>query len=169
MFDNLELPSSMVKYLISITPLLGISGSLEKHELHVFNNYIPLSGNRLLIQLANSDVPEALSLNILRKGEDKIIISGYNKKNLEVKYMQTTGELKVPYYIHSVLSFEAKYEQTLDYQGKEKLAIYEIISAVGVAGLDPSFNEKVTLAKTIEVMSLSAVDNYVIKRKLEHC
>ncbi|MHA1552250.1 MAG: hypothetical protein ACTSUP_04515 [Candidatus Heimdallarchaeaceae archaeon] len=39
----------------------------------------------------------------------------------------------------------------------------------GVAGLDPTFNDKVTLAKTIEIMSLSAVDNYIIERKIENC
>jgi len=62
-----------------------------------------------------------------------------------------------------------KFEEKLDYQGNETLAIYKVVAALGVAGLDPTFNDKVTLAKTIEIMSLSAVDNYIIERKIENC
>ena len=169
MFDNLELPSSMVDYLISITPILGISGTLDNYTLYVFSKYLALSDNNIILNFASSDVPETISLNILRKGEDSIIISGTKNEKLDQKRLKTARVLKNPYYIHSVITFEAKLEDKLDHQGNETLAIYKVVAAVGVAGLDPTFNDRVTLAKTIEVMSLSAVDNYIIERKIANC
>jgi len=132
MFDNLELPSNMVEYLTSITPILGIDGTITDHELFIFNNYLPLFGDKLLIQFPDDNIPVSLSLNILRKGDDNKVISGHKKEQLDEKFLQTTAELKVPYYIHSVISFEAKHEQTLDYQSKEKFVIYRIVSASSV-------------------------------------
>ena len=169
MFDNLELPSSMVEYLISITPILGISGTLDDYTMYVFNKYFALSDNKILIHFTESDVPEAISLNVLRKGDDNTIISGYKNEKLDEKRLETAKVLNNPYYVHSVITFEAKLEKKLDHQGKESIAIYKVVAAMGVAGLDPTFNDKVTLAKTIEVMSLSAVDNYIIERKIENC
>ncbi|MCK4973130.1 MAG: hypothetical protein KAS52_07390 [Candidatus Heimdallarchaeota archaeon] len=169
MFDNLELPSSMVDYLISITPILGISGTLESYTMYVFSKYFALYDNKILLHFAESDIPETISLNILRKGEDNTIISGTKNEKLDPKRLETSKALKNPYYIHSVITFEAKLEKKLDYNGNETLAIYEVVAAFGVAGLDPTFNDKVTLAKTIEIMSLSSVDNYIIERKIENC
>ena len=169
MFDNLELPSSMVDYLISITPILGISGTLDNYTLHIFRKYFALSDNKLILNFAEVAIPESISLNILRKGEDNTIISGYANERLDQKLLKTSKVLNNPYYIHSVLTFEAELEERLIYQGNETLAIYKIVAAFGVAGLDPTFSDKVTLAKTIEVMSLSAVDNYIIERKIENC
>ena len=169
MFDNLELPSRLVDYLISITPILGISGTLDNYTMHVFSKYFALSDNKLVLNFATPNVPETISLNILRKGEDNTIISGYKNETLNQKHLETSKVLSTPYYVHSVLTFEAKLEDKLDYQGTETLAVYKIVAALGVAGLDPSFNDEVTLAKTIEVMSLSAVDNYIIERKIENC
>ncbi len=169
MFDNLELPSNMVDYLISITPILGISGTLESYTTFVFSKYIALSDNKIILHFAESDIPETISLNILRKGDDNTIISGYKNEKLDLKRLKTAKVLNNPYYVHSVIIFEAKFEETLDYPGNETLAVFKIVAALGVAGLDPTFNDKVTLAKTIEIMSLSAVDNYIIERKIENC
>ena len=169
MFDNLELPSSMVDYLISITPILGISGTSESYTMYVFSKYFALSDNKILLHFSDSDIPETISLNILRKGEDNTIISGTKNEKLDQKRLETAEVLKNPYYIHSVITFEVKLEKKLDYQGNEILAIYKVVAAFGIAGLDPTFNDKVTLAKTIEIMSLSAVDNYIIERKIENC
>ncbi|MHA1552249.1 MAG: hypothetical protein ACTSUP_04510 [Candidatus Heimdallarchaeaceae archaeon] len=60
MFDNLELPSSMVDYLISITPILGISGTLESYTMYVFSKYFALSDNKILLHFSDSDIPEIL-------------------------------------------------------------------------------------------------------------
>ena len=169
MFDNLELPSSMVDYLISITPILGISGTLDNYAMYIFSKYFAVSDNKIILNFAESDIPETISLNILRKGDDNTIISGYKNEKLDEKRLETSKVLNNPYYIHSVITFEAKLEKKLDHQGKESIAIFEVVAATGVAGLDPTFNDKVTLAKTIEVMSLSAVDNYIIERKIENC
>ena len=169
MFDNLELPSDMVDYLISITPILGMSGTLDNYTMFVFKKYFALSDNKLLIYFTDSDIPESMSLNILRKGEDNTIISGCKNEKLDKKHLETSKVLKNPYYVYSVITFEVEFEEKLDYQGNEILAIYKVVAAFGVAGLDPTFNDKVTLAKTIEIMSLSAVDNYIIERKIENC
>ncbi len=169
MFDNLELPSGMVDYLISITPILGISGTLDNYTMFVFRKYFALSDNKLIVHFENSDIPETMSLNILRKGEDNTILSGHKNERLDQNRLETSNVLKNPYYVHSVITFEVELEEKLDYQGNETLAIYEVVAALGVAGLDPTFNDKVTLAKTIEIMSLSAVDNYIIERKIENC
>lgn len=169
MFDNLELPSSMVDYLVSITPILGISGTLDNYTMYVFSKYFALSDNKIILHFTESDVPETISLNILRKGDDNTVISGYKNEKLDQKRLETAKVLNNPYYVHSVITFEVKFEEKLDYQENETLAIYKVVAAFGVAGLDPTFNDKVTLAKTIEIMSLSAVDNYIIERKIENC
>jgi len=169
MFDNLNLPVSMVDYLISITPILGLSGTLDNYTMYVFSKYFALSDNKIVLHFAESDIPVTISLNILLKGDDNTIISGYKNEKLDQKRLERAKVLNNPYYIHSVITFEAKLEEKLDYQGNETLAIYKVVAALGVAGLDPTFSDKVTLAKTIEVMSLSAVDNYIIERKIANC
>ena len=55
----------------------------------------------------------------------------------------------------------------MEVENEEYFAILEVVQASGVAGLDPDFNDNITLAKTLEVMSLTAVDTYVIEKKLE--
>lgn len=169
MFDNLKLPASMVNYFISITPILGLSGTLDNYTMYVFNKYFALSDNKIVLNFAESNIPETISLNILRKGDDNTIISGTKNEKLDQKRLEKANVLKNPYYVHSVITFEVKLEEKLDYHGNETLAIYKVVAAFGVAGLDPTFSDKVTLAKTIEVMSLSAVDNYIIERKIENC
>ena len=168
MFDNLELPIEMSDYLISITPLLGISGTMDEYNLYSFNKYFSISDNRLVILFSTIDIPEKMTINVLRKGEDKKIIAVHKKEKINQKFLKESRLYFLPYYIHSVISFETKLEKIIYTKDNENLAIFKIDSAVGVAGLDPTFNDKVTLAKTLEVMSMSAVDNYVIERKLEN-
>ncbi|MHA1202481.1 MAG: hypothetical protein ACTSQ4_08170 [Candidatus Heimdallarchaeaceae archaeon] len=76
MFDNLELPSSMVDYLVSITPILGISGTLNNYTMYVFSKYFALSDHKILLHFTESDIPKTISLNILRKGDDNTVITG---------------------------------------------------------------------------------------------
>ncbi|NPD88970.1 MAG: hypothetical protein HGN29_09600 [Asgard group archaeon] len=167
MFDLVKLPQDLCNFLVSISPLLGIGGSIENQDLYVLTKYFPLSECRVLIALTKNGVPKELSLNLLRKGEDRILISAYNKDQLGSKLLKNGNKISAPIYNHSVVSFEAKLIKHLDYNGDENLAIYEIVHAVGIAGLDPDFNDSVTIAKTLEVMSLTAVDTLVIEKKIQ--
>ena len=166
MFDNLDLPPELSDYLVSITPILGISGVFDNYTLHVISKYIPLPDNRLLILLETNVIPKDMTLNILRKGEDDVLISAYNKSILHEKVIEKSKKIESPFYSRSVVSFELKFEHEFPTETGEKLAVFEVVHAHGVAGLDPSFNDEVTIAKTFEVMALTAVDNLVIKRKL---
>ena len=167
MFDQVKLPPDLCNYLVSISPLLGLGGSIEKQDLFVLTKYFPLNNSRILLSLPKNGVPEEISLNLLRKGEDRILISAYNKKQLETKLIKPGNTLSVPIYNHSVISLEARLINQLEIEADENLAIYEIVDASGVAGLDPDFNDGVTIAKTFEVMSLTAVDTLVIERKIQ--
>ncbi len=167
MFDNLDLPPELSDYLVSITPILGISGSIENYNLHVISKYIPLLDSKILISIESEEIPEEMTLNILRKGEDDVLISAYNKLNLHEKIVTASKEIEAPFYTRAVIIFELKLNKELQYETKEKLAVFNVVRVHGVAGLDPTFNDEVTIAKTFEVMSLTAVDNLVIKRKLK--
>ena len=167
MFDQVKLPKDLCNFLVSISPLLGIGGKVDNQELYVLTKYFPLNECRVLITLPKNGIPKELSLNILRKGEDRILISAYNKEKLESKLVSPGNEISAPIYNHSVISFEAKLFKQLEYTGDETLAIYEIVHATGVAGLDPNFNDSVTIAKTLEVMTLTSVDTLVIERKIQ--
>lgn len=168
MFDQLELPAELSKYLVSVTPILGISGTIDDHELYVITKYFPLGNNKMIISIPDGSIPDNLTLNILRKGEDRMLISVYKKEKLETKILKDSKEIQSPFYVHSVVSFEAKLSEKININNNSRLAIYDIIRAVGVAGLDPSFNDDVTVAKTIEVMALTAVDTLVVKRKVQN-
>ena len=167
MFDQLQLPAELSSLMVSITPLLGISGNIDEHKLYVLTKYFPLSNNRLVISFSVKEIPSEITLNILRKGEDSKIPAALSNQSLEEKNLKESTKITSPFYIHSIVSFEAKLLQVLDVGNEEHLAIFEVVQASGVAGLDPDFNDNITLAKTLEVMSLSAVDTYVIERKLE--
>lgn len=167
MFEQVKLPSDLCNYLVSISPLLGVSGSIEKQDLFVLTKYVTLSENRILLALPKQSNPEEISLNLLRKGEDKILISAYNRNQLDTKLIKQGNTISVPIYNHSVLSLEAKLKNRLEVDSNENIAIYEIVDASGIAGLDPDFNDDVTIAKTFEVMSLTAVDTLVIQRKIQ--
>ena len=168
MFDQVELPQNLSNFFVSISPLLGLSGEVDNQELYVLTKYFPLSDCSILLTLPKNGVPEELSLNLLRKGEDRILSSAYNKDQLESKLIKPGNKISSPIYIHSVISLEAKLQKQLDFDSNENLAIYKIVHAIGVAGLDPDFNDNVTIAKTLEVMSLTAVDTLVIKRKIQN-
>lgn len=167
MFEQLQLPAELSKLMVSFTPLLGISGNIENHKLYVLTNYFPINNNRLVISFSEREIPKEITLNVLRKGEDSKILAALANQSLKVENLKKSSNFEAPLYIHSVISFEAKLVQVLDIGKEEFLAIFEVVQANGVAGLDPDFNDEITLAKTLEVMSLTAVDTYVIKRKLE--
>ena len=168
MFDQLDLPLDLSQYLISISPILGISGDVNDYQLHVITQYFALSNNMILINIEKEHIPEELTLNLLRKGEDEILIAAFNQSTIEKKYLQQGKKIKTPHYLHSILSFETKVFKKLEKINKQSLAIYEVLYVNGVAGLDPTFNDRVTLAKTLEVMALSAVDKYVIEKKISN-
>jgi len=168
MFDQLELPADLCYFMASISPLLGISGEIEDYDLHVLTRYFPVDHNHLIIAFPKNGIPEELSLNLLRKGEDRLLIAAYNEEQLDRKTLKTGKKIASPTYIHSVVSFEAKLLKILNYDGNDTLAIYEVLRALGVAGIDPGFNDKVTIAKTIEIMSLTAVDKLVIEKKVQN-
>jgi hypothetical protein len=167
MFDQVKLPPDLCNYLVSISPLLAIGGNIEEQDLFVLTKYFPLNECRILLALPKNGIPDEISLNLLRKGEDRILISAYNQGQLESKLVKTGNSISAPIYIHSVISFEAKLIGEIEIDSDENIAIYEIIDASGVAGLDPDFNDGVTIAKTLEVMSLTAVDTLVIERKIQ--
>jgi hypothetical protein len=167
MFDQVKLPRELCSYLVSISPLLGIGGDVDKQDLYVLTKYFPLNECSIVLTLPKNGIPKEFSLNLLRKGEDRILISAYNKEQLESKLLKRGDVISAPIYNHSVISFEAKLKKQLEYDGDETLAVYEIVHATGVAGLDPDFNDVVTIAKTLEVMSLTAVDTLVIERKIQ--
>jgi len=167
MFEQLQLPAELSKLMVSFTPLLGISGNIENHKLYVLTKYFPINNNRLVISFSEREIPKEITLNVLRKGEDSKILAALANQSLKVENLKKSSNFEAPLYIHSVISFEAKLVQVLDVDEEEFLAIFEVVQASGVAGLDPDFNDEITLAKTLEVMSLTAVDTYVIKRKLE--
>ena len=167
MFDNLDLPPELSGYLVSITPVLGISGTIDNYNLYAIPKYIPLPNNKILISTEFDEIPMDMTLNVLRKGEDDVLISAYSKSILSEKALAVSKKINSPFYTRSIVVFELKFEKDLQYETKEKLAIYSVVHAHGVAGLDPSFNDEVTMTKTFEVMSLTAVDTYVIERKLE--
>ena len=167
MFDQLQLPAELSNLMVSITPILGISGKKEEHKLFVLPKYFSIGNNRLVIAFPEKEIPSEVSLNVLRKGEDSKIITALSGSTLDVQNLEEGRTISSPHYIHSVISFEAKLIQVLEIESGENLAVFEVIQARGVAGLDPDFNDQITLAKTLEVMSLTAVDTYVIKRKIE--
>jgi hypothetical protein len=168
MFDQLELPTELSKYLVSVTPILGINGTIDDHELYVITKYFYLGNNKLILSISDGSIPDNLSLNLLRKGEDRMLISAYKKEKLESKMLKDSKEIQSPFYVHAVVSFGAELSEKIDISINSKLAVYDIVQAIGVAGLDPSFNDDVTIAKTIEVMALTAVDTLVVERKLQN-
>lgn len=168
MFDQLELPAELCKYLVSVTPILGVSGTIEDHELYVITKYFQIRNNKMMLLISDGPIPDNLTLNLLRKGEDRMFISAYNKEKLEYNMLKESKEIQSPSYVHSIVSFEAKLNEKVLIKSDSNIAIYEIIHAVGVAGLDPSFNDDITISKTIEVMALTAVDTLVVERKMQN-
>ncbi len=168
MFDQLELPAELCRYLVSVTPLLGVSGTINDHELYVITKYFQLGNNKMILSISDEPIPDNLTLNLLRKGEDRMLILAYRKDKLDSKMLKVGKRIQSPSYIHSVISFEAKLMGKINTNDISKLAIYDIVSAAGVAGIDPSFNDSVTIAKTIEVMSLTAVDTLIVERKVQN-
>jgi len=168
MFDQLELPAELCKYLVSVTPILGISGTIKDHKLHVLTKFFPLKNTQMILVFSDDNIPDELTLNLLRKGEDMVLISAYKKEQLDSKMLKNSKEIQSPFYVHSVVSFEAKLNEKIVSNANSFLALYDIILGKGVAGLDPSFNDDVTIAKTIEVMSLTAVDTLIVKRKIQN-
>ena len=160
MFDQLELPPELSQYLNSISPILGISGEIKSHKMFMLDKYISLPDNRILLFFNSEDIPEEISLNLLRKGEDKILISALTNHPLEEKYLKKGNKVAAPIYVHSVVSFEAIFVQKLLELDKGSLVIFKIIHGSGVAGLDPDFNDHITIIKTVEVMTLSPVDSH---------
>lgn len=167
MFEQLQLPAELSQLLVSISPILGISGKVDDHKLYVLTKYFTLNNNKVVISFTEKDIPKEITLNILRRGEDSKILAALSNQSLEEEKLKKSSNFEAPFYIHSVISFEAKLERVVEVDSKEFLAIFKVVQASGVAGLDPDFNDEITLAKTLEVMSLTAVDTYVIKRKIE--
>lgn len=166
MFDRLELSTSLSKYLVSISPILGISGDLDHKEYFMITKYFSLKDDRILIEICKDSAPEELSLNLLRKGEDSILMAAKSEVPINEKYFQTGKIISAPIYLNSVISFECKLDKQLVVDSGCSVAIYKIVQASGVAGLEPDFNDDVTIAKTIEVMTLAAVDAHIVIRKI---
>jgi len=167
MFDSVELPSEICKYLVSITPILGISGSFDNYYLWIFPKYFPISSNQILIPFSSKEPPEELSLNILRKGEDDTMIASFKQSKLDSKVLEEGKKIAAPVYSRSIITFETRLSESSLIIGKQKLAVYDIVYAYGVGGLDPDFNDEITIAKTIEVMAPTPVDTLVVEKKLK--
>lgn len=165
MFDRLELSPALSRYLNSISPMLGITGNLENRKYFMITRYFSLKDERILVELSTNSAPKELSLNLLRKGEDPLLMAVLAHFPIEDKNFQLGEAVSVPIYVNSVISFECKLVKQLLSEVDSSIAIYKVVHACGVAGLDPEFNEQVTIAKTVEVMTLSAVDTYVINKK----
>lgn len=167
MFDSVELPSEICKHLVSITPILGISGSFDDYYLWIISKYFPISSNQILIPFPSKEPPEELSLNILRKGEDDTMIASFKQSKLDSKVLEEGKKIVSPVYNRAIITFETRLSESSLITGKQKLAVYDIVCAYGVGGLDPDFNDEITIAKTIEVMSPTPVDTLVVKKKLK--
>ncbi|MHA1668269.1 MAG: hypothetical protein ACTSUR_06380 [Candidatus Heimdallarchaeaceae archaeon] len=166
MFEQIELPPELCSYLCSFTPLLGISGTIESQNFFVVSKYFPVNGRKLVILFTNTISPKELSLNVLRKGDDSALITAFHNSSLEQKLLAKGRKIQSPSYSYSVVSFELLLNEEKSIDDSNSLAIYDVVYANGVTGLDPSFNDSITIAKTLEVMSLTAVDKYIIGRKL---
>lgn len=167
MFDSVELPSEICKHLVSITPILGISGSFDDYYLWIISKYFPISSNQILIPFSSKEPPKELSLNILRKGEDDTMIAVLKQSKLNPKVLEEGKKIVAPIYNRAIITLETKLSESSLITKNQKLAIYDIVYAYGVAGLDPDFNDEITIAKTIEVMSPTSVDTLVVKKKLK--
>ncbi len=167
MFDSVELPSEICKHLVSITPILGISGSFDNYSLWMLPKYFPISSNQILIPFSSKEPPEELSLNILRKGEDDTMIATYKQSKLDSKVLEEGKKIAAPVYSRSIITFETRLSESSLIAGKQKLAVYDIVCTYGVGGLDPDFNDEITIAKTIEVMAPTPVDTLVVEKKLK--
>ena len=167
MFDRLELSPKLSKYLVSISPILGITGSIADFSLQMITKYFSLDEEKVLVELHTEVAPDELSLNLLRKGEDPILIAAITGFPIDEKYFQKGKRLDVPIYLNSVISFEGKLEETIKSSLDYTLAVYKIVQVSGVAGLDPDFNDDITIAKTLEIMTLASVDTYIINKKTE--
>ncbi len=95
MFDSVELPSEICKHLVSITPILGISGSFDNYSLWMLPKYFPISSNQILIPFSSKEPPEELSLNILRKGEDDTMIATYKQSKLDSKVLEEGKKIEI--------------------------------------------------------------------------
>ncbi|MHA1202962.1 MAG: hypothetical protein ACTSQ4_10640 [Candidatus Heimdallarchaeaceae archaeon] len=166
MFDRLELSTSLSKYLVSISPILGISGDIENKEFFMITKYFSLKDDKILIEICKNSAPEEFSLNLLRKGEDSILMAAQSGIPINEKYFQNGTIISAPIYLNSVISFECKLDNQLLVDNGCSIAIYKIVQASGVAGLDPDFNDDVTIAKTIEIMTLAAVDTHIVNKKI---
>lgn len=165
MFDRLELSTSLAKYLLSISPVLGICGEGENSSYYMITKYFSLGEDKIIVEIGSESAPEELSLNLLRKGEDPMLIAIQKKFPIEEKYFQKGKAISTSIYVNSVISFECKLVKELNIY-KKILGVYRVVQVNGVAGLDPDFNDDVTIAKTIEVMTLAAVDTFIINRKI---
>ncbi|MHA1685612.1 MAG: hypothetical protein ACTSYD_04295 [Candidatus Heimdallarchaeaceae archaeon] len=166
MFDSIELPVELVSLFNSPTPLLGIVGTIERHRLIVITNYFHIGKQDLLLEIPNLSPPNVFTINVLRKGEDHILMKAHANEQIEEQKLKIVEPHSVPFYLHSVLSFVLKYKETLKTTENSSLCIYESLIAWGVAGLDPTFNDDVTLAKSLEVMAMTYVDKLVVDRKI---
>lgn len=166
MFDSINLPAELVKLLNSITPLVGIIGNINEHKLVLIDHYFPAGKNSLLMELSLDAPVEILSVNVLRKGEDEILVKAFKGEKIDPSKLKE-GQERAVFYTNSVISFILKHKETLKQNANSCICIYDVMNAWGVAGLDPTFNDDVTLAKSLEVMAMAAVDKYVVKRKLQ--
>ncbi|MHA1401434.1 MAG: hypothetical protein ACTSQE_13880 [Candidatus Heimdallarchaeaceae archaeon] len=167
MFKRMDLPKRMNEFLVSITPLLGISGDKESATYFVVNNYISLSETKLALQLDSEEYPPEISLNILRKNEDPILINAYQNKQIKRELLIPSKEIACLTYGYSILTLETKFREELESSENLSFGIYEIVHVTGDFALDPDFNDDISIAKSIETMAMTAVDSRVVYKKVE--
>ncbi len=164
MFDRLELSTELSKYCVSITPIFALTGTISDPQGLIIHKYLTLSDNNIILTIDRKEIPEELTLNILRKGFDNLIIQTF-EENFAYPHLIESKSISAPGYEQSILTFEAKKERIIEKIGEESIVLYKLVRAEGVAGLDPDFNDASTLSKTMEVMAISPVDYFYALRK----
>ncbi len=175
MFDRINLSPKIVGLLNAVTPALILSGTLSEFKAEISTKFFSLqkeqffstSQPEILLHLPKMDYPEELTLNILRKGDDTIIEKVYREGTCDREKITASSKIGSPTYQNSILTLELRKEEEYMIINKHKIAIYEVLHGSGVTGLDTAFNDDITLAKTIEVMSPTQVDNLVVKKRIK--
>lgn len=175
MFNRIDLSPKIVELLNAVTPALILYGTLSECKAEITTKYFSLqkeeffstSQPEILLHLPKMNYPDELTLNILRKGDDAIIEKAYKEGSIEVEKITPSSKIGSPTYKNSILRLELRKEKEYVIINKHKIAIYEVLQGSGVTGLDTAFNDDITLAKTIEVMSPTQVDNLVAKKRIQ--
>jgi len=166
MFDNVELPIEIAKYIVSITPVLAIFKEDKKLKYKLIEHIFWVEEGHFLVKWPGTLSPKSVIFNILKKGEDKILINAILNQEINKELLADSTYIAAPRYRNCVLNFECNKASDLEICENYSITKYKVLSAYGVMGLEPNFNDSITISKTIEVMSLTPVDAQIIKKKI---